>query len=45
MTALRGIVDALKRSDKSSFFRSFGEKIELIIVKRFCVWHGWLNLG
>jgi hypothetical protein len=45
MTALRGIVDALKRYDKSSFFRSFGEKIELIIVRRFCVCHSWLNRG
>jgi hypothetical protein len=39
MKALRGIGDALKGLDQSSFFRSSGEKIELINMRRSCGWN------
>jgi hypothetical protein len=39
MKALRGIVDALKGIDKSSFFRSSAEKIERVNMRRFYGWN------
>jgi len=46
MKALRGIVDALKGLDQSCFFRSSGEKIELINMRRFCIgWNSWQSQG